>query len=231
MTAPLHDSAAMSKALSSQSLISATLKDFPGRVALVSSFGTESAVLLQLAAQLDKDLPVIFLDTGKLFRQTHEYQKKLTAFLGLTNVRTVRPEPADVDGVDRTGALWRRKPDQCCTVRKVWPLNRALKGFDAWITGRKKFQNTDRDRAANIDTQDGRLVLSPLLNWSKADLDAYFETYDLPRHPLEDAGFSSVGCFTCTAPIKNGDDLRAGRWRGQEKTECGIHLPARPQAT
>lgn len=211
--------------LSGIDMISHALDTYRDRVALVSSFGAESAVLLHMAAQVSKDIPVIFLDTGKLFAVTHDYQADLAARLGLNNLRTIHPETEDIKTEDRSGALWREDPDRCCTIRKTWPLNRALKGFDAWVTGRKKFQNTDRKQASGVQTQDGRLILSPLLNWPKPSIDAYFETHGLPRHPLVRDGYLSIGCFTCTLPVGEGEDQRAGRWQGQAKTECGIHRP------
>lgn len=211
--------------LSGADMISHALDSYRDRLALVSSFGAESAVLLHMAAQVSKDIPVIFLDTGKLFAMTHDYQADLTSRLGLTNIRTIHPETEDIKAEDRSGALWREDPDRCCTIRKTWPLNRALNGFDAWVSGRKKFQNTDRKQASGAQIQDGRLVLSPLLNWPKSELAAYFETHDLPPHPLVREGYPSIGCFTCTMPVEAGEDQRAGRWQGKAKTECGIHRP------
>lgn len=210
---------------SGRDMIDVAIRSMPKRVALVSSFGTESAVLLHLAAQVDRSVPVIFLDTGKLFRPTLDYQKRLTTFLGLTNVRTIHPEPEDVEKRDGDGVLWQRDANQCCEIRKAWPLAKALEGFVAWVTGRKGFQNHDRKNAQAAEVLDGRLVLSPLLAWSKADLDDYFDLYELPRHPLESMGYASVGCTTCTTPVENGEDPRSGRWRGTAKTECGIHRP------
>lgn len=207
-------------------LVNVALRSMPGRVALVSSFGTESAVLLHLVAQVDTATPVIFLDTEKLFQPTYDYKKKLVEHLGLTNVQTILPEPLDIGANDAAGKLWKDNPDACCKIRKAWPLARALDGFDAWFTGRKSFQNATRKRIRPAEVQDGRLVISPLLSWSKEDLDVYFDEHDLPRHPLEDMGYSSVGCRTCTSPTKPGEHLRAGRWRGSHKTECGIHLPS-----
>lgn len=211
---------------SGRDMIDVALRSMPGRVALVSSFGTESAVLLHLVGQVDKAVPVIFLDTGKLFRPTLDYQKKLTALLGLTNVRTIRPEQVDIRREDADGTLWQSSADHCCKIRKAWPLEKALEGFDAWITGRKRFQNDYRKSVRPAEIQDDRLVLSPLLSWSKVELDEYFEMYDLPRHPLESMGYASVGCTTCTSPVMQGEDARSGRWRGSAKTECGIHKPS-----
>jgi phosphoadenosine phosphosulfate reductase len=200
---------------------------FPGQVALVSSFGTESALLLDLAAEIDRAVPVIFLDTGKLFPETLEYRDTLIDRLGLTDVRLVRPEPRSLAAGDPDGGLWREHADRCCSLRKTLPLRSSLQGFDAWITGRKRFQSTARRDVGLFEPDDaGRVKVNPLAFWSADRIAAEFERRQLPRHPLEAFGFLSVGCTTCTAPVAHGADRRAGRWPGQEKTECGIHLPA-----
>ncbi len=201
--------------------------ELPGPVALVSSFGTESALLLSLAAQIDPAVPVIFLDTGKLFPETLEYRGTVVARLGLTDVRLVRPEARVVAAEDPDGSLWRRHADRCCTMRKTEPLQAALQGFNAWITGRKRFQSaTRRDVGLFEADYGGRIKVNPLAYWSATEISAEFERRDLPRHPLEAFGFLSVGCTTCTVPVTEGEDRRAGRWPGQAKTECGIHVPA-----
>jgi phosphoadenosine phosphosulfate reductase len=199
---------------------------FQGRVALVSSFGTESALLLDLAAEIDPAVPVIFLDTGKLFPETLEYRDALIRRLGLTDVRVVRPEARRVAAEDSDGGLWRQHADQCCNLRKTQPLQSALQGFDAWITGRKRFQSTARRDVALFEAdRGGRIKVNPLAYWSAERIADEFERRELPRHPLEAFGFLSVGCMTCTAPVAEGSDRRSGRWPGQAKTECGIHLP------
>jgi len=198
---------------------------YPGRVALVSSFGADSAVLLHLVAAVDPDLPVIFLDTGRLFAETLEYRTRLTEQLGLTDVRTVSPDPERLGESDPHRALWMTNPDLCCQIRKTEPLARALEGLDAWFTGRKRFQNAQR-AALRLFEPDGRRVkVNPLANWSILDLKAYAERYDLPEHPLVAKGYPSIGCVPCTSRVAVGEDLRAGRWRGLDKTECGIHVP------
>jgi phosphoadenosine phosphosulfate reductase len=200
---------------------------FRGRVAVVSSFGTESALLLDLAAEVDRAVPVIFLDTGKLFPETLEYRDALIRRLGLTDVRVVRPEARRVAAEDSDGGLWRQHADQCCNLRKTLPLQAALGGFDAWITGRKRFQSSARRDVALFEADDsGRVKVNPLAFWSAERIAAEFERRALPRHPLEAFGFLSVGCTTCTAPVTEGGGRRDGRWPGQAKTECGIHLPA-----
>lgn len=196
---------------------------FRGRVALVSSFGAESAVLLHLLSQVDRGVPVIFLDTGRLFAQTLEYRTRLVAHLGLTDVRSVTPDPERLRASDPHRALWMTDPDLCCRIRKTEPLARALDGFDAWFTGRKRFQNAARARLSLFEADGARIKINPLSNWGAERLKAYVEAHDLPQHPLVARGYPSIGCEPCTSRVAPGEDARAGRWRGSEKTECGIH--------
>ena len=200
-------------------------EEFPGKIALVSSFGTESAVLLHQLAQVDKAAPIIFLDTGKLFGETKRYRDQLVKLLGLTGVQSVAPDPAQLSERDPKGVLWSQHPNACCTLRKVEPLARALKPYDAWFTGRKAFQAASRSAVPAFEADEGRVKVNPLIHWTKAELDAYFAKYDLPRHPLEADGYLSIGCMPCTSRVEAGEDARAGRWRGSDKVECGIHLP------
>jgi phosphoadenosine phosphosulfate reductase len=196
---------------------------FPGRVALVSSFGADSAVLLHLLSEVDPNIPVIFLDTGRLFAETLEYRTLLARRLGLADVRTVAPDPERVLANDPHRALWMTKPDLCCHIRKTEPLVRALTGFDAWFTGRKRFQNSLRSTLNLFEADGDRIKINPLANWSAADLKDYAVRHELPEHPLVSKGYLSIGCVPCTTKVSPGEDPRAGRWRGLEKTECGIH--------
>jgi phosphoadenosine phosphosulfate reductase len=199
-----------------------------GRVGVVSSFGTESAVLLHLVAQADPTIPVIFVDTMKMFQETLDYRFYLTKLLGLENSSVVQPDPAVLAAKDEAGLRWSWDPDGCCEIRKVEPLKRAKQGLDAWISGRKAFQSVTRQNLPRFEIEDGRLKINPLGDWTKQDLEAYFAQHDLPRHPLEARGYLSVGCEPCTSPVKDGEDPRAGRWRGWDKVECGIHSPNNP---
>lgn len=199
------------------------LHTFPGRIALVSSFGAEAAVLLAMAADIDPTVPVIFLETGKHFDETLDYVETLSRHLGLTDVRLERPEPAGLKVHDPDGDLWRRNNDACCHVRKVLPLENALSGFDAWITGRKRFQTSDRKMIEAVEFEDGRYKVNPLIHWSLDDVRSEFQRRGLPRHPLAEKGFLSIGCAPCTQAVGDDGDYRAGRWQDQEKTECGIH--------
>jgi phosphoadenosine phosphosulfate reductase len=202
-------------------------REFHRKIALVSSFGTEAAVLLALAAEIDPGIPVIFLDTGKLFGETFRYRDTLIKQLGLTDVRTVEPDPVELKSADPEGLLWQSRPDACCHVRKTIPLERALKGFDAWITGRKRFQASTRAALSGIELDvDGKVKVNPLASWSRDRIEAEFEKRGLPRHPLEADGFLSIGCMPCTDRVAPGQDPRSGRWAGLNKTECGIHMSA-----
>ena len=201
-----------------------------GRVGVVSSFGTESAVLLHLVAKADRSVPVIFVDTLKMFPETLEYRDTLVSRLGIENSEVVTPDPAVLAAKDETGLRWSYDPDGCCEIRKVEPLARAKRGLDAWISGRKAFQSVTRQNLPRFEVEDGRLKINPLGDWTKDDLEAYFAAHDLPRHPLEAQGYLSVGCQPCTSPVLPGEDPRAGRWRGWDKTECGIHVPGAPDA-
>jgi phosphoadenosine phosphosulfate reductase len=183
-----------------------------------------------MTATIDPATPVLFLDTGQLFGQTLDYRKALAKRLGLSEVRDLRPAYSDLATHDPKADLWRSDAETCCHIRKVAPLNLALGEFDAWITGRKRFQSQTRAHLpiveASPDLQGrGKLKFNPLAAWGKAELDAYAKVHDLPAHPLTAFGYPSVGCWPCTKPVESGEDLRSGRWAGSEKTECGIHTP------
>lgn len=198
-------------------------REFKDRIALVSSFGAESASLLHLVASVNPDTPVIFVNTGKLFGETIRYRDQLIAQLGLTDVRSVRPNPAEEKALDPDGILWSKDTDACCAFRKVKPLNTALEGFDAWITGRKRFQSGTRADVPLIEATTKHIKVNPIALWEEADVEAYIAKHGLPPHPLVEDGYPSIGCMPCTDRVAPGADPRSGRWAGQEKTECGIH--------
>ncbi|MFD1193659.1 phosphoadenylyl-sulfate reductase [Seohaeicola saemankumensis] len=196
-----------------------------GRIALVSSFGAESVVLLHMLAVIDRTAPVLFIDTRMLFPETLDYQRQVADRLGLTDLRIIQARPEDLARQDPAGDLHGSNPDACCTLRKTQPLERALDGFDAWITGRKRFQAGTRAALEFFEADiDGRLKVNPLAHWDKADVQDYMINNRLPRHPLVARGYPSIGCAPCTSPVKPGEDERAGRWRGAAKEECGIHF-------
>lgn len=197
---------------------------FAGRIAVVSSFGVEAAALLHLVAGIDRRVPVVFIDSGKLFPETLAYRDDLVLRLGLADVRSMVPNPASLRRDDPDSDLWGRDPDACCHVRKVEPLAGALIGFAAWISGRKRFHGGDRSEIPLVERSEGRFKLNPLAAWSAAEIRDYFARHRLPPHPLVARGYGSVGCTHCTSPTRPGEDARAGRWRGNAKTECGIHI-------
>lgn len=206
-----------------QGILSRAYDEFGHGLALVSSFGTESAVLLHMVADLDRSLPVLFLDTGKLFGETLRYRDMLVRHLGLTGVQTLTPQAPMLDAEDADGMLFHRDYDRCCFLRKVAPLSEGLAGYAAWINGRKGHHGDGRAAMPVVEADGARVKFTPLAGWGSAEIAAYFEAHDLPRHPLEEDGYPSVGCYTCTSRVAAGGDIRSGRWAGTGKTECGIH--------
>ncbi len=194
------------------------------QLALVSSFGTESAALLKVMADVDPAIPVIFLDTGWIFEETLAYRDTLIKRLGLRDVRSIKPSEEVLRQKDPDGDLWFSDPDACCRIRKVEPLARALRPFSAWINGRKRFQGGLRAAIAVVEADGARLKFNPFANVTRAEIEAIYKSADLPPHPLVASGFLSVGCMPCTSRTEAGEDARAGRWRGRAKSECGIHI-------
>ena len=198
-------------------------EEFAGDTAVVSSFGSESAVLLHMVAEVDPTTPVLFINTGKLFGETLRYRDRLQDLLGLGDIRTLAPHPADRTAKDPDGTLWARDTDACCNFRKVVPIRRALEGFAAQITGRKRFQTQARSEMRAVEYFDGRFRFNPLSDWTQADLEAYIARHNLPLHPLVEDGYPSIGCMPCTRRVHTGESYRDGRWSGLDKDECGIH--------
>jgi phosphoadenosine phosphosulfate reductase len=209
---------------SAQAIIAAALREFPDKLTYVSSFGAESAVMLGLIADVDPSLPVVFIDTGMHFQQTLQYRDTLRDALQLSDIRTVHPDPEERKAVDPKHILHKTDPDACCEVRKVRPLEPALRGFDAWITGRKRFHGGGRMALPVFEYSEGRYKVNPLASWGQEEVDAYFAMRGLPKHPLVAEGYPSIGCWPCTVRPVDPSDVRSGRWAGREKTECGLHL-------
>lgn len=201
------------------------------KVAALSSFGAEASVALDLVAQVDRTLPVLFLDTGQHFLQTLSYRKLLSAHLGLTDVRNVLPDAGARAALDPTEDLWERDPDACCDLRKVAPLAAASAPFNVLITGRKRHHKGDRASLPLAQVIDGSLRLNPLAAWSVADIEAHIVRRGLPAHPLVDQGYASIGCWPCTRPAVDPAEVRSGRWADSDKRECGIHLPRLSRVT
>ena len=215
---------AKAEEMDAHELLSFALREaFPGRIAAVSSFGAESVVLLHHIARIDPTTPVLFLNTHKLFGETMRYRDRVQEALGLTDVRAIGPHPDDRRAEDPEGTLWSRNPDACCHFRKVVPLRRSLHGFDALITGRKRFQTAQRAGMQKVEMFEGRVRLNPLVDWTLSNLVAFVDEHRLPRHPLINDGYPSIGCIPCTRRVARGEGYRDGRWAGYEKDECGIH--------
>ena len=220
---------------SSETVLNAAINnEFKGKIALFSSFGTESALLISKVAEVDNELPVLFLDTEKHFKETYEYVKQLEKKFNLKNLQYIKPKPDMAQRIDPKGELWKFTPNRCCWLRKVEPLQRYINETDiqAIITGRKRHQTEQRSNLEHFQVdEDGVFRVNPLALWDKNMINAEFEKLNLPRHPLYDKGYKSIGCQPCTVPIKDGQDERDGRWShtmnlyGDKKTECGIHLP------
>jgi phosphoadenosine phosphosulfate reductase len=197
----------------------------PGDIAIVSSFGADSSVLLHMVAQVDPSLPVYFLETGKHFAETLQYVDTLKVQLGLSNVRWLRPDPKDIARFDPNGDLWETDPDSCCHIRKTEPLEAEIAQYGGWVTGRKRYQTAERGVLPHFElTSDDRIKVNPLAYFSDADVNAYKTQHGLPEHPLFAKGYKSIGCAPCTTIVAEGEDPRAGRWRGLNKKECGIHF-------
>jgi phosphoadenosine phosphosulfate reductase len=204
-------------------LCAAIKHDHQGRIAVVSSFGADSAVLLALVAEIDPTTPVLFVDTRQHFVETLAYRDTLIRTLGLTRVRTIGPTDSELTNADPDAELWKYDPDACCRLRKVTPLDRALAPYGAWITGRKRHQTLTRVALPVRERVDGKYKINPLAAWTPEQIEAEITARNLPRHPLSTAGYPSIGCATCTRAVAAGEDPRSGRWAGTGKVECGIH--------
>ncbi len=199
-------------------------REWPGSIAYVSSFGAESAAMLALIARVAPGLPVLFIDTGMHFSQTLDYRDELVSRLGLRDVRSLQPAAEELVREDPKGDLWSRNADACCELRKVRPLAPALEGFSAWVTGRKRFHGGARINLPVVEFSGNHFKINPMANWTQAALDSFLSATGLPRHPMVAQGFPSIGCWPCTQPADDPANPRAGRWAGQEKSECGLHV-------
>ncbi len=196
----------------------------PGDVAIVSSFGADSAVLLHMVSEINPDLPVYFLETGKHFPETLAYVETLKRQLGLTNVISLLPDPADLDRFDPKGNLWETDPDSAA-ISQDRAIGADPREICRLVTGRKRYQTAERGVLPHFElTSDDRIKVNPLAYWGDADVVAYRRRYNLPEHPLYRQGYKSIGCAPCTSAVAEGEDARAGRWRGLDKKECGIHF-------
>ena len=214
--------------LSAEELIAEAIRLFPNQVFLSSSYGAEAAVLLQMVARINKALPIVLLDTEKLFSETLEYAATLNRKLGLTNLKILKPTSALVRAQDAKGELWQTDPDSCCNLRKVLPLQKFLETgkWKVWITGRKKLHGGSRVSLKKVELDQEPIKLNPLADWSLEQISAFLAQNQLPPHPLVAKGYPSIGCVNCTHKLDVNEftNVRDGRWsHSPTKTECGIH--------
>lgn len=221
--------------LDARELIAASYEFFGDKLACFSSFGSYSALLLKFVADVNKNIPVLFLETGKHFIETLQYVEDLKKDLGLKNIIALKPDKKILEHADPNGNLWSSNVDRCCWIRKVEPLDRYLSenNVEAVITGRRAYQTKERQEMQKIELDDqGRVRINPVAFWSKDRIKSEFNNLNLTQHPLVAQGYPSIGCAPCTSKVKPGQDERAGRWahitvahpEEQQKTECGIHL-------
>ena len=196
---------------------------FLNRISYVSSFGAESAIILHMISKINKGFPIVFINTLKLFQETIDYKNYLKKSLGLQNIIEIQPEIEELKQADRNNDLWKTDTNKCCELRKVKPLNKALKNYDAWFSGRKSFHSDTRQENTMVEFHDDKYIVSPLLSWKRAEIENYFVGNNLERHPLVAQSYLSIGCTHCTSKTIDINDVRSGRWVGSTKTECGIH--------
>ena len=199
-------------------------KIFRKKIVVTSSFGAESIVILDLVASIDKSIPIIFLDTGKLFPETLDYLIKVKKFLNLKNIKIQKPSPRDLKIYDSKRTLYKTDPELCCKIRKVNPLEKAINPYEAWINGRKRFHGLDRKNIKKIEKLNNIIKINPLADWSFKEINNYIKKNKLPEHPLVKKGYKSIGCLTCTSKIADDEPIRSGRWKDLKKNECGIHV-------
>jgi phosphoadenosine phosphosulfate reductase len=206
--------------MAAEDLLRWAAAEFGDRLCLTCSWQRQSSVLVHMVSELGLDVDVVELDTQVLFAETYETRDRLVERYGL-KLKSFRP----IDAPDR---LWETDPDRCCGIRKVEPLERALRGYDAWITGIRRGQSPTRANAQKVEWSEryGVWKVQPLVDWDAKRVDAYALVNEIPINPLHERGYPSIGCIPCTRPVREGEDERAGRWSGSGKLECGIHVNA-----
>ena len=210
--------------LNAVNILKVMIKDiFHNKIVVTSSFGAESVVILHLVSKVDLNTPIIFLNTGKLFPETLEYVNTLRRKLKLNKIKILNPDFEELQIQDEKNDLYKINPDLCCQIRKVIPLQKALKNFDAWINGRKRFHDFERKNIKQIEKVNGLIKINPLYDWSFKDIQNYININKLPEHPLVKKGYKSIGCIPCTSKVTDDEPHRSGRWINNKKTECGIH--------
>lgn len=211
---------------SAEQVLAWAARQFGTAAVLASSFGAEDVVLVDIGISVNVPFPVFTLDTDFLFPETYELIAVVENRYGLT-VERLRSRLSPQEQAHQFGeALWKRNPDQCCDIRKLGPLREKLKSASAWITGIRREQSPIRAHAKKVewDSKFGLVKINPLVDWTEAQVWSYIRTHRVPYNPLHDRNYPSIGCTHCTRPVLAGEDSRAGRWSGFDKTECGLHL-------
>ncbi|HJT22135.1 MAG TPA: phosphoadenylyl-sulfate reductase [Nitrospira sp.] len=213
-----------------QEILTAAIERYAPKVVLACSFGAEDVVLVDMVHRIDPSVPLLYLDTDFLFPETYTTRDRIVQQYGLkpAQVLQVKSLLTPQKQAQQFGeALWARDPDRCCELRKLEPLTRALKDYDAWITGIRREQSPTRAHAKVVewDARFQLVKLNPLARWTWSDVWTYIKVYEVPYNELHDRNYPSIGCTHCTSSVAPGEDPRAGRWKNQAKTECGLHKP------
>ena len=211
-----------------QELLTDAIKRFAPKIVVACSFGAEDVVLVDMVHRIDPSIPLFYLDTDFLFPETYATRDRMIQQYALKPAQVIQVQSLltpDQQAAQHGPALWSTEPDRCCQLRKVEPLTRILKGYDAWITGIRRDQSPTRANAGLIewDSKFQLVKVNPLARWTWADVWTYIKVYEVPYNPLHDQNYPSIGCTHCTAPVAPGEDPRAGRWKTFTKTECGLH--------
>ncbi|WP_065410393.1 phosphoadenylyl-sulfate reductase [Bacillus wudalianchiensis] len=224
------DEQKLEKILESQSdyfdVLKWAFREYGDDIVYACSFGAEGIVLIDLIAKVNKEAKIIFLDTGLHFPETYELIEKVKERYPALNITKVRPATTVEEQAKEHGEeLWKRDPNLCCHLRKVVPLQKALQGSKAWISGLRREQSPTRSHVqyVNKDEKFHKVKVCPLIHWTWEDIMTYLHVHQLPYNPLHDKGFPSIGCAPCTEPVSENEGLRAGRWAGRSKSECGLH--------
>jgi phosphoadenosine phosphosulfate reductase len=209
-----------------ETILTWAVKAFYPRLTMATAFGPEGNCIIHMLADIEPRVRIFNLETGYQFAETLELRERIKARYGI-EVEYIRPEASVAEYEEEHGGpLYVIRPDQCCLDRKIIPLRKAVVGYDAWISAIRKDQTGDRARANVVewDAKFSLVKINPLLNWTKKDVWNFITKNDVPYNPLHDVGYPSIGCWPCTAPVGDGEDERAGRWRGTGKKECGLHV-------
>jgi phosphoadenosine phosphosulfate reductase len=212
---------------SAEDILDWSAAHFPaGRLTFATSLGIEDCVVTDMIARRRLPIDLFTLDTQLLFPETYTLWNQIESRYGVT-IKAVRPEhDVEQQAAIEGPALWEREPDRCCDLRKMQPLRATLGNYDAWITAIRRDQTPDRANAPVVgwDGRFGLIKVNPLVRWTAADIRAYVAEHQVPYNPLHDRNYPSIGCTPCTSQVMPGEDPRSGRWRGKEKTECGLHM-------